>query len=764
MTQTRRKLLALIATAPAVWPLAARAQQPELSEPTSVRPVPPLAARKPVRLTAHGVERVDDYAWLRDPNWREVMQDPSRLAPEIRAHLEAENEYADAVLAPLASLRLKLVEEMKGRIEPDESGVPLPDGPYAYWVKYLPGAEHPRVVRAARAGGPEELLLDGPVLAEGKPYFSLGDYHHSPDHRMFAYAVDETGSESYHLRIRDLRSHRDLPEVIPDVSTFAWARDSRTLFYVRLDDDHRPRFVYLHRIDSDPAGDRLVYEEKDLGFEVSVASMRSGRFVVISSENGDTSEQRLIDGARPQAKPLLVVARTPGLRYYVDDWGDRLVIRTNADGAPDFKIATAPASAPGRKNWRELLPHKGGRRILEIVALAGHLVRLEREDGLDRLVIRRKADGDEHAVVADEEAYSLELQSPYEFDTGTIRFSYSSLATPKQVFDYDAVSRERVLRKQQRIPSGHDRSAYVVRRLGVTTADKEQVPVTVLHRKDLPIDGSAALYLEGYGAYSYVFPISFDAKILSLVDRGMVYAIAHVRGGLEKGERWRDAGRRANKPNTFTDFIAVAEYLNKAGYAALGRIVARGDSAGGLLMGAVANMRPDLFAGIVARVPFVDVLNTMLDETLPLTVSDFSEWGDPIRDVAAFRTIASYAPYENVIAWPYPHMLVTAGLSDPRVQYWEPAKWVAKLRARKTNDARIALVVRMSAGHFGAAGRFEELDEIGLIQAFALDVTDVHRPHELARDAPRPSTVIGTRTAPARPASAMSHTGGGPTR
>ena len=326
---------------------------------------------------------------------------------------------------------------------------------------------------------------------------------------------------------------------------------------------------------------------------------------------------------------------------------------------------------------------------------------------------------------------------------------YSSPATPRQTFDYDLESRERVLRKQQSIPSGHDPSAYVVRRLSVTTADNEQVPITVLHRKGQPLDGSAPLFLEGYGAYAYVFPTSFDANVLSLVDRGFVYAIAHIRGGLEKGERWRNAGRLQNKRNTFDDFIAVAEHLSKAGYTAPGRIVARGDSAGGLLMGVVANMRPDLFAGLIARVPFVDALNTMLDDSLPLTVSDFPEWGNPIEDVAAYRTIAGYAPYENVAAQPYPHMLVTAGISDPRVQYWEPAKWVAKIRAMKTNDARIALVTRMSAGHFGAAGRFEWLDEVALIQAFALDVSGTRRADDaVARDAPPPAQALSPRAGP----------------
>jgi oligopeptidase B len=693
-----------------------------------LRPSPPVAARKPVRLFVHGIERVDDYAWLRDPNWRKVMLDPGELAPEIRAHIDAENAYAKALLAPLADLRDTLLAEMKGRMEQDESSVPAPDGPYAYWRKFRPGAEHPQIVRARRTGGGEQVLLDGPRLAAGTSFFSFHDLQHSPDHRLYAYTVDDTGSETHELRIRNIASGRDLPVVIADVASFAWAQDSRTLFYVRLDDDHRPRFVYRHRLGTDPAHDVLVFEEKDLGFEVTLASTRSRRFVVISTLGGDTSEEWLIDAMRPQSAPRLVAAREPNVRYELDDWGDRLVIRTNADGAADFKIVTTPASAPGRQNWRDLVAHREGRRIVEAVALAGYLVRLEREDGFERLVVHRKADGSEHAVSFAEPAYALRLEPLYELGTRTIRFEYSSPATPRQIYDYDVESRRRILRKQQKVPSGHDPEKYVVRRLHAVAADGEQVPITLLHRKELRLDRSAPLFLEGYGAYSFIFPAAFDSNLLSLVDRGFVYAIAHVRGGSEKGERWRDAGRLEHKINSFRDFIAVAEHLIETGYTASGRIVARGDSAGGMLMGAVANMRPDLFAGIVARVPYVDTLNTLLDESLPLTVGDFPEFGNPGEDVAAYRNVASYAPYENVAAQPYPHMLVTAGTSDPRVQYWEPAKWVAKLRAMKTNDARILLITSMSEGHFGAAGRFKELDELASIQAFALDVTGMHRP------------------------------------
>jgi oligopeptidase B len=703
-------------------------------------PAPPIAARKPARLTAHGIERVDDYAWLRDPNWRAVMQDPAVLDPGIRAYLDAENSYAEAILAPLAGLRTRLIGEMKGRIDPADSGVPMRDGVYSYWSKFVPGAEHPQLVRAPSAGGPEELLLDGAALSAGKSYFSFGDTHHSPDHRLLAYLIDETGSESFTLRVLDIGARRDLPEVIADVADVAWAADSATLFYVQLDSEHRARFVYRHRIGTDVANDELVFEEKDLGAEVSVGLTRTKRFVLISTGSSDWSEDFLIDAVRPESAPVLVAPREPNLRYYVDDWGDQLVIRTNANGADDFKVMTAPISAPGRENWRDLIPYRQGRQIRSIMGFAGHLARLERDDGLPRLVIRRKSDGAEHAVSFSEEAFDLELNGPFEFDTRTLRFRYSSPATPRRTFDYDMESRERVLRKEQKIPSGHEPSDYVVRRLFATTADNEQVPITVLHRKDTALDGSAPMFLEGYGAYAFVFETGFDANMRSLVDRGFVYAIAHIRGGLEKGERWRNAGRRQNKMNTFNDFITVAEHLIKAGYTSAGRIVARGDSAGGLLMGAVANMRPDLLAGMIARVPFVDALNTMLDDTLPLTVSDFPEWGNPIEDVAAYRMIAGYAPYENVKRQVYPHMLVTAGISDPRVQYWEEAKWVAKLRAMKTNDARIALVTRMSAGHFGAAGRFEWLDEVALLQAFALDVTGSIRAEDMLPAVAAPAT------------------------
>ena len=606
-------------------------------------------------------------------------------------------------------------------------------------------------MRAPRAGGgPEQLLLDGPALAAGKPYFSFGETHHSPDHRLYAYTVDETGSETYDLRIRDIRvgarpagRHFRGCFASPGRRTAARCSMCASTRIIGRASSTGTAWAPI------PRTMPLVYEEKDLGFEVSVSSTRSRRFVVISTAGGDTSEERLIDAAQPEARPGAGRRARAQLRYDTDDWGDRLVIRTNADGADDFKIVTAPASAPGRENWRDLIAHQDGRRIVEVVAFAGHLVRVEREDGLERVVVHRRSDGSEHAVTFGEEAYSVRLDLSYEFDTRTIRFEYSSPATPKQTFDYDVESRERVLRKQQKIPSGHDPAAYVVRRLHVTTADNEQVPITLLHRKDLPLDGSAPLFLEGYGAYSFVFPSC--VRLQPAVAGRPRLRLRHRACPRRIGERRALAQCRppANKANTFNDFIAVAEHLINAGYTAPGGSSRAAIPPAACWWARSPTCGPTCSPASSRAFRIVDALNTMLDESLPLTVGDFPECGNPIEDVAAYRNMASYAPYENVAAQAYPHMLVTAGMSDPRVQYWEPAKWVAKIRAMKTNDARIVLITRISAGHFGAAGRFEGLEELGAIQAFALDATGMHRSNEAApRDISPAGRTISPNVAP----------------
>ena len=689
---------------------------------------PPLAQKIPHHSAYHGVDLVDEYAWLRADNWQEVMQDPSVLDAEIRAYLEAENAYTKAAMADVEPLTKTLFAELKGRIKQDDSGVPTPDGDFAYWVKYVEGGEQPLVVRGARDGSAEAVLLDGNALAEGKAYFRLGGADHSPDHRLMAWASDDKGSEFYTLRIRDMASGADLGDEIPKTTGGAvWAADGKTLFYVTLDDNHRPSKVFRHVVGAPVSEDVVVYEEPDAGFFVGVGKTQSGRFILIDSHDHETSEVRLIDAARPDSAPVLIAARETAVEYSVEHHGERLIILTNADGAEDFKIVTAPIPAaegatPGRTGWADLIAHKPGRLILSATAYADHLVRLEREDGLPRIVIRRLTDGEEHAIAFAEEAYSLGMSDGYEFDTTALRFTYSSMTTPSRVYDYDMESRARVLRKEQEVPSGHDPDRYVTRRVMAPAHDGETVPVSLLYAKDMPLDGSAPCLLYGYGSYGISIPASFSTNALSLVDRGFVYAIAHIRGGKEKGFRWYKDGRREKKTNTFKDFISAADYLIQEKFTARGRIVAQGGSAGGMLMGAVANMAPELFAGIIAEVPFVDVLTTMLDDTLPLTPPEWPEWGNPIADKAAFDFMRSYSPYDNVAAKAYPPILAEGGLTDPRVTYWEPAKWVAKLRATRTNDALLLLKTNMDAGHAGASGRFARLEEVAFNWAFALKV------------------------------------------
>jgi oligopeptidase B len=687
---------------------------------------PPRAKRQPTRRVVHGEELVDDYAWLRDPNWREVMRDPGKLDPEIRRYLEAENAYAETNLAPLEDLKRALVSEMRGRIKEDDSTVPARDGPYAYFVRYREGGQHPLLCREPAQGGGDELMIDGDALAKGHAYFQLGGGRHSPDHKRLAWSADDAGSEYFRLRIRDLERNADLADVVPDTSgSVVWTADADAFYYVRLDEEHRPTRVFLHRLGTAVETDALVYEEPDKGFFIHLSELQAGKFASIVGGDHETSEVRLLDLQNPSAAPRLVARRKTGERYDVEHHPNlagtpSLIILTNADGAEDFKIMVVPLADSDRGSWRELIPHRPGVLVLDIAVLRDWLVRLERTDGVPRIVIRRLADQSEHTIAFAEEAYSLGMVSGYEFTTDTLRLTYSSMTTPLEVWDYDMRTRERTLRKRQEVPSGHDPANYVTRRIFAPAHDGETVPISLLHRRDTRIDGSAPLLLYGYGAYGSAMPAAFGTNRLSLVDRGFVFAIAHVRGGTEKGWRWYREGKLAHKENTFRDFISAAEHLIAERFTAKARIVAHGGSAGGLLMGAVANMRPDLFGAILAEVPFVDALNTMLDDTLPLTPPEWPEWGNPIVDAEAFRRIRGYSPYDNVRPQTYPAMLVLAGLTDPRVTYWEPAKWVAKLRAMKTDDRLLLLRTNLDAGHGGAAGRFDRLEEVALGFVFAL--------------------------------------------
>ncbi len=683
----------------------------------------PTAERRPETSTRFGVTRTDDYAWLRAGNWQQVMRDPAALAPDIRAYLDAENAWTDAAMADVAGLRDTLVAEMRARIKEDDSSVPSPDGPYAYGIRFAQGAEHPMLIRTDRDGGRETVLLDADAMAVDKAYFHLGGSAHSPDHRLLAYAIDEMGSEYFEIRIRDLETGEDLPDRIAGTSGApVWAADSRTLLYVWLDANHRPAKVFRHTVGTDPSEDVVVFEDANPAYFIGIGKTQSDRYIVIDSHDHETSEVHVLPADEPAATPRLIAPRRAAEKYEVDESGGLFYILTNAGDAEDFKIVTAPVATPGREHWQDLVPHRYGCLILAHTSYRRWLTRLEREGGLPRIVIRDLSTGAEHHIAFAEEAYSLGMLGGYEFDTDLLRFSYSSMTTPGRVYDYDMATRERVLRKEDEVPSGHDPDDYVTRRLLAPAEDGELVPVSLLYRKDTPRDGSAPLLLYGYGAYGMTIPAAFSTNRLSLVDRGFVYAIAHVRGGKDKGYHWYADGRREKKVNTFTDFIAVARFLAKERYTSEGRIVGWGGSAGGLLIGAVANLAPELFAGLIAEVPFVDVLDTMLDDSLPLTPPEWPEWGNPIASEADFRTILAYSPYDNVAAHRYPAILAMAGLTDPRVTYWEPAKWVAKLRAHATGNPLILLRTNMDAGHGGAAGRFDRLQETAFATAFALKV------------------------------------------
>lgn len=683
---------------------------------------PPAAKQKTHETTYHGITRNDPYAWLKDPRWQEVLRDPSILDPQIREYLDAENAFMKASLTHTEPLQEELFQEMKARIKEDDSTVPTADGSWEYYRRFETGGQYPIYCRRTRGGfGPEEITLDVNQLAEGKEFCRVIDVEPSPDHKILAFAVDENGSEIYSLRFKDLTTGELLPHTIERSSgDFEWANDGKTLLYSIIDDNHRAKWIHRHTLGSSGA-DPLVYEEGDEGFFTSIQKTESGCYLTIVAHDHTTAEVHFVDADDPGGELRCVQPRQKDVLYQVTHHGDHFYLLVREESAKDGTMVRAPIATPGRAHWEDYLPHEDGRLLEDVLMFEDFMVRRETVDALPRIVVRNLSSGQEHAVDFDEAAYDLGLVPGREFKSNNLRFGYSSPTTPARVYDYDMKEKSRELRKEQEVPSGHNPADYRTERLLARAHDGEQIPITLLYRADTKPSAETPLFLYAYGSYGYSLPASFTTTRFSLVDRGFVFALAHVRGGKDRGYRWYEQGKLEHKQNTFRDFIRCGEHLIEAGYTGPGKIVANGGSAGGMLMGAIANMRPDLFHAIVAAVPFVDVLNTMLDKDLPLTPPEWPEWGNPIESKEAYDTIAAYSPYDNVAAKDYPHMLVLAGLTDPRVTYWEPAKWVARLRELKTDDNRLLLKTNMGAGHAGASGRFDYLKEVALTYAFVLD-------------------------------------------
>ncbi len=668
-----------------------------------IAPPPPAAARRPLVSRRHGLELVDEYAWLRAPNWREALRDPALLPADILAHLRAEAAYAAWHLDGMRALQDTIADEMRRNAETPWSPPPQPFGAFAYGVKYGEG-EHPLIVRADRSGANETIILDCNEIAAGKPFFKLLGWRISPDQRRLAYASDVTGAEQAEIRVRDLSTGRDLPLVMERASgSFVWTQDSAALIHVVYRDDLRPGRVLLQRLDEPASAAVELFVESDPAWSASVSQSTSGAFAILGLRGSQSNEEWLFEFAAPEKGFVRIAAREPGVQYYADHIGDRLIIRTNADGAEDFKLVAVSLHDPARANWRDLVPHRPGVTLFSHRCLASHLVRVEREDGVPRIILRRHVDGAEERVPIDAQFFRLQLQPSYEFDAQAIRYSISTPLRPNEAHEYDFAVRSSAIIKRQVLPEDFG-AGFELHRLRARAADGEDVPISVVCPRDLPRDGSAPCLLYGYGAYGWSLDPGFAVERLPLLSRGFVYAIAHVRGGSERGRRWYRMGRLEGRPNVFTDFTAVAEALISAGFTSRGRIVAQGASAGGMLVGAAVNLDPGLFAGVIADAPFVDVLTTMLDDELPLTPGEWLEWGNPIASREDFERIRSYSPYEQVRAAKYPPILARAGIADPRVTYWEPAKWIARLRARASGGPFL-LSVDFDTGHSGAEGR-----------------------------------------------------------
>ncbi len=668
---------------------------------------PPVAKKVPKIDTLHGEIRQDDYYWLREKD-----------DPEVLAYLRAENGYTDGVMKPQESFQESLYQEMLARIKEDDSSVPYRRGAYFYYSRTERGKQYPIYCRKAGSlDAPEEVMLDLNVLAEGHPFFSLGSSAVSDDGHLVAYSTDITGFREYTLYVKDLRTGQLLPGTIERVASVAWAADNLTIFYVLEDEAKRP--YRLYRCRAGLPGTELIYEETDALFRIGVDRSRSRAFLFLGAGSFTTSEWRYLPADQPEGAWQMFTAREKDHEYAVDHGGDRFYIRTNGGGRRNFRLVWAPVADPRPERWTELIAHRDEVMLEDLDVFASHYVAHEREDGLIRLRVTTLTDGASHHIEFPEPTYEVGADANAEFITNAYRFRYQSLITPASVFDYNILSRERTLLKQTEVLGGYDPTQYRSERLFAVAPDGMRVPVSLVCRKETPRDGTAPMLLTGYGAYGMPYPVNFSSNRLSLLDRGYTFAIAHIRGGGELGKRWHDAGRMMQKKNTFIDFIAVAEHLKKEGYTATERLVIEGGSAGGLLIGAVLNMRPDVCRAAVMRVPFVDVINTMLDETLPLTVGEFEEWGNPKID-EQYEYMKTYCPYTNLAARLYPGILVKTSLNDSQVMYWEPAKYVARVRA--LNDGALATLfkINLDAGHGGASGRYDYLREIAFDYAWVL--------------------------------------------
>ena len=671
-------------------------------------PKPPVAKKSPKVTRINGDTLVDDYFWMRE-----------KTNPEVTSYLEAENAFTDAVMKPTEAFREALYKEMVARIKETDLSVPSRDGDYFYYSRTEKGEQYQILCRKkGSVEATEEVMLDLNEMAKGEKFLSLGASTVSPDGNLLAYSTDNTGFRAYNLFIRDLRTGKVFPEKIPNTTSVTWSTDNKTVIYGVEDQSKRPYRIYRHTVGEPVTKDQLIYEEKDELYRVYARRTRSRAWIVISSASSNTSESRYLPAASPADTPRIFQARVEGVEYDFDHHGDLFYLRTNDQGK-NFRLVTVPVADPDKKNWKELLPLRSDVMIEDVDCFANHLVVSEREGGLQKIKVTDLRTAKALHVPFPEPVYTAFVSQNPEFNTEKLRYNYQSYTTPSSVMEFDMNSRESALLKRTEVLGGYDPQNYKSERILATASDGVKIPISLVYRKDRRLSGAQPLLLDGYGSYGISSDVRFSSSRLSLLDRGVIFAEAHIRGGGDLGKDWHDQGKMMKKKNTFTDFITCAEHLISSGYTAKNKLVITGGSAGGLLMGAVANMRPDLFKAVVSHVPFVDVMNTMLDASLPLTIQEYLEWGNP-NEKAAYDYMKSYSPYDNIERKAYPTILVKTSLNDSQVMYWEPAKYVAKLRAMKTDGNLLLFKINMAAGHGGSSGRYDALKEVAFDYSFIL--------------------------------------------